>query len=160
MKRCGGSFKGLIGECMLKLTRNDLVITKFFNKQKYLSVFDNYLSDKQKQFLLENWYSVDGIELQFDSGYKQIILFEIKTRNRYYPDKKFKPKMTLRTHEIYNKSREFGFMPVIATVWLEENWNFDIELTEFDEKYYCIDKPKPYDSARGQTSLFPRHNLE
>jgi len=34
LKRGGGSFKGIIGECMFKLTNRTVVITRFFNKNK------------------------------------------------------------------------------------------------------------------------------
>lgn len=51
LKRGKGTYKGLIGECMFKLTRRYLVVTKFFNKNKYLSIFGEKFSKKEKDFI-------------------------------------------------------------------------------------------------------------
>lgn len=149
LKEGGGSFKGLIGECMFKLTNKEVVITKFFNKSKYFNTFGKYFTPEQHSFLENNWYSIDAIEVKFSNNVKNIILYEIKTRNKYNYELPFLPKMTLETHRIYHSAKSLGFVPKIAIVWLYDSWNYDIELKEFDEKEYSIDRPKQYDFRRG-----------
>ena len=61
LKDCGGTFKGLIGECMFKSYSKSLVLTRFFNKNKYLQIFGQYLTESQANFLSKNWYSLDAI---------------------------------------------------------------------------------------------------
>jgi len=150
LKDCGGTFKGLIGECMFKLTDKDIIITRFFNRLKYLEVFGKYLDKKQAIFISKNWYSLDAVKLSFVNGEKKIILYEVKTRNVYNRKIFSKPKMTLETHKLYNTAKSLGFVTKLATVWLHDCWIYDIEINELNKNLYCIDKPKKYDSVRGQ----------
>ncbi len=145
LKEGKGTFKGTIGECMFKLTNDKVVITKFFNKSKYFFIFGKYLNEKQSQFLQENWYSIDAIEILFIEGKPQAFLYEIKTRNKYARELSYKPKMTEASHALYNSSKEYGFIPKLVTVWLHDNWEYSIEIKDFHENLYCIDKPKKYD---------------
>lgn len=147
LKKGGGSFKGLIGECMFKLTNKNVVITRFFNKNKYFSIFSKYFNQEQLGFLQQNWFSIDAIDLIFVDGKKQIILYEIKTRNKYRKELYFKPKMTLETHNVYNQAKSLDFSTKIATVWLYDNWDYDVEIKDFNERDYYIDKPKLYDKG-------------
>jgi len=145
LKEGKGTFKGTIGECMFKLTNDKVVITKFFNKSKYFFIFGKYFDEKQLLFLQENWYSIDAIEIIFVEGKKQILLYEIKTRNRYRKELSYKPKMTEASHILYNSSKDYGFIPKLVTVWLHDSWEYDINIEDFHEELYCIDKPKKYD---------------
>jgi len=145
LKRCGGSFKGTIGECMFKLTNDKVIVTKFFNKNKFFSIFGNRISKDKHEFLVLNWYSIDGIE--FDNLNRNIILYEIKTKNEYKKKLHFKPKMTLSTHLLYNQAKNLGFVVKLVIVLLYENWDFGIRIEDFDESKYCIDKPKRWDKA-------------
>ncbi|MEK6900400.1 MAG: hypothetical protein AABX05_04725 [Nanoarchaeota archaeon] len=145
LKEAKGTFKGTIGECMFKLTNERVVITKFFNQNKYFFVFGKYFNEKQLKFLQENWYSLDAIEINFAQGKQQIFLYEIKTRNKYRRELGYKPKMTEASHILYNQSRDYGFIPKLVTVWLYDNWNYDLNIEDFHEELYCIDKPKKYD---------------
>ncbi len=142
LKEFYGSFKGIIGEYMFKLTNKRVVLTRFFNKPKYFLIFGKYLTREQNDFLRKNWYSIDAIEL---FG-RNPILYEVKTKNKYSTFLPFKPKMTQAAHEIYNHAKELGFIVKIALVELKDNWEYDVSILEFDKKYYCIDKPKTYDS--------------
>ncbi len=144
----GGSFKGIIGEYMFKLPNKNVVLTRFFNKPKYFSIFGKYFTPKQLSFLQENWYSIDAIDIVFNNGAKEVILYEIKTRNKYYSNLPFKPKMTLETHHLYHQAKQLQFITKIATIWLYDNWDYDIEISDFDERYYCVDRPKPYDKNK------------
>ena len=77
LKKGGGSFKGIIGECMFKLTNKNVVITTFFNKNKFIPIFGKYLTLEQQDFLRDNWHSVDAFELLFANGRKELVLYEI-----------------------------------------------------------------------------------
>jgi len=145
LKEGKGTFKGTIGECMFKLTNDKVVITKFFNKNKYFSIFGKYFEEKQLRFLQENWYSIDAIEIIFVEGKKHIFLYEIKTRNKYKKELSYKPKMTEASHILYNRSRDYGLIPKLVTVWLHENGEYSIDIEDFHKSLYCIDKPKKYD---------------
>ena len=145
LKKEGGTFKGLIGESMFKLTRKYAFLVRFHNKKKFFEIYENILSSEQKSFLDQNWYSLDSIEVIGN----EIFLYEIKTRNKYQKLIHFKPKMTLETHNLYNEAKKCGFLTKIATVWLLDDWNYNVEITDFEENFYCIDKPKRYDKVRG-----------
>lgn len=145
LKRGGGSFKGIIGECMFKLTNERVVITKFFRKDKYIPIFGKHFTPEQIEFLQNNWYSIDAIDILFSNGKKEIVLYEIKTRNRYNKELDFKPKMTQETHNLYHHAKTLNFSVKIVTVWLYDDWEYDLETKEFDAKDYYIDAPKRYD---------------
>lgn len=115
-----------------------------------MAIFGKYFSSEQIRFLNQNWYSFDAIDIQYSDGKKKIILYEVKTRNKYSVDLPYKPKMTLETHNLYHQAKELGLIPVIATVWLLDNWQYDLEIKDFNPQDYYIDSPKLYDKrARG-----------
>lgn len=149
LEKMGGSFKGTIAECMFKMTNSRVVITKFFNKEKYFAVFGKYFTFEQKEFLRNNWYSIDGIEIKFLEGKRRIILYEVKTKNAYYAGKeKWEPiKITTNTYYMYLKSRDLGFEPKLALVWILKDWKFDVKIKEFESVNWYIDKPKMYDKT-------------
>jgi len=140
LKEGGGTFKGLIGECLFKQTNEKVIVTKFFNKNNYFTIFGHLFNEQQKSFLSNNWYSIDAIDV-----FPELILYEVKTRNRYRIPLHFKPKMTLKTHNLYQQTKELGFKVLMVTVWLNENWDYDLEFLDFNESNYCIDQPKKYD---------------
>jgi|TARA_B100001971_G_C17941715_1_gene407991 hypothetical protein len=145
-KQGKGTYKGLIGECLFKLTRRYLILTTFFNKNKYLKIFGNKFSEQEKCFINQNWFSIDGIEFDYSKTPRKVILFEIKTKNYYLnPKPNWIPKMTLATHNMYNETLKVGLDVKIAIVWLYNNWDYDIEIKDFNQANYCIDKPKRYD---------------
>ena len=145
LKRYNGTFKGVIGECLFKNTNDNVIITKFFNKNKFFSKFDNIIGKEKRDFLFNNWFSIDAVE--FDKSSMKIVLYEIKTRNKYNKELHFKPKMTLATHKIYTEALRIGFIVKIATVWLCDNWDYNVVLSDFDDSQYCIDKPKKWDKC-------------
>ena len=141
-----GTYKGLIGECLFKLTKKYAVVTKFFNKNKYFQIFGEKFSEKEREFIDRNWFSIDAIDFDYIKNPRKVVLFEIKTKNKYNnPKPNWIPKMTLATHEMYKEALSIGFDVKVATVWLHENWNYEIELLDFASANYCIDKPKKYD---------------
>ncbi len=145
LKKGSGTFKGLIGESMFKLTRKSAFLVRFHSKKTFLEKYQGILSLEQKLFLNKNWYSLDSIEVVGN----KILLYEIKTRNKYHTPLYFKPKMTLETHYLYNEAKKLGFLTKMATVWLFDDWNYDVEINDLEENSYCIDKPKLYDKIRG-----------
>lgn len=145
LRKVGGSFKGIIGECMFKATRKYAIVTRFFGKTKFMTVFGKYFDSLQKEFLLKNWYSLDVVEIDYNSSSKRLIVYEVKTMNKYESGFNFKPKMTLETSKMYNSAKEMGFIVKLVIVHLYDNWDYDIEIKEFDENNYCIDQPKLYD---------------
>lgn len=151
LKRGKGTYKGLVGECLFKLTRKYLIVTKFFNKNKYFDIFSNKLSKEEKDFLDKNWFSIDAIEFDYLKKPRKIVLFEIKTFNDYgdytIRESNWLPKMTLATSDIYKEALRKGFDVKVAIVWLKENWDYDVEIVDFDKFKYVIDKPKRYDKS-------------
>lgn len=145
LRENNGTFKGIIGECLFKDTDEKVILTKFFSKTKFRDLFQKQISKEKLDFLINNWHSIDALKLDKDN--KKIILFEVKIRNKYSKELKFKPKMTLSTHELYNHAKEMGFVVKLATIWLFYNWKYDVEITEFNSSNYYIDKPKKYDKS-------------
>ena len=146
LKKMYGSFKGVIGEYMFKLTNKKAVLTRFHGLNKYFQMYSRHFTPSQIRFLKGNWYSIDAIEIAFDNG-KMPTIYEIKTKNKYRKFLLFKPKITLASYEVYTKAKNLGFVVKLAIVELAENWEYDVTILDFDRKYLCIDKPKQYDNS-------------
>jgi hypothetical protein len=146
LKEGKGTYKGLIGECMFKLTKPHAIVTKFFNKRKYSEIFGGKFSEFEKEFVDKNWFSIDAIEFDYSIKPRRIVLYEIKTVNEYKnPSPNWGIKMTLSTHQTYNEALKLGFDVKFAIVHLLDNWNYNIEIIDFNKSEYYIDKPKLYD---------------
>jgi len=146
LKRGGGTFKGLIGECMFKLTRKNLILTRFFNKNKYLNIFGDRLTEEQYTFLDNNWYSLDAIEVDYSIKPYKFVIFEVKTINYLYNPKSYwKLLMTENTYELYRKALKLNFDVKVATIILFDNWNYEVDIIDFDQADFSISKPKKYD---------------
>ncbi len=141
LKNLGGTFKGTIGECMFKLTRRNLFLTRFHPKNYVMLYTGNFLNNVQISFLKENYYSVDAIEVIN----RNVVLFEIKTRNRYSSPVKYAPKITRATVDLYKKAILFGFNVKTAYIWLENDWEYSVEIKDFDELDFYVDRKKRYD---------------
>ena len=144
----GGTFKGIIGECMFKLANPKITLTAFYPKKRFIGYFSNSLTKEQIKFLNSHWGSIDAIDVKRIQNKNIFVLYEIKTRNRYKKDLHYKPKMTHATHIIYEYAKNLGFNISLVTIWLEHNWNYIIQLSEYNQKNYCIDKPKKYDNKK------------
>ena len=148
LKEATGTYKGLIGECLFKLTRRYAIITKFFNKKKYFSIFGDRLSEKEKEFIEKNWFSIDGIEFDYRFSPRKIVLFEVKTMNERYSSKPYwLPKITIAEKNMYEEAISLGFSVMVALVNLLDNWNYSVEIKNFEDVKFSIDKPKPYDKG-------------
>ena len=140
LKTSGGSYKGFAGEIMFKLTRKNAVLTRYWSRQKFMQLFRFRLTDEQTGFLYDNWYSIDCIEVT-----DRPTIYEIKTKNEYNTKIPFLQKITKNTVRIYEEAQKIGFNVVSATVFFKENWDYEVEESEFDSHKYYIDKPKRYD---------------
>lgn len=142
MKNFNGTFKGYIGECLLKLTDANLILTRYFWRKKYFELFGKYLTSEQQEFLDKNWYSIDGIKIT--KGKPE--LYEVKTRNKHIsPKPHWKTCFTESSLYVYKRAIELGFTVTVATIWLHNDWNFEIELEDLENADYHVSNPKPYD---------------
>lgn len=155
LKKANGTYKGLVGECMFKMSRKYAVINKYWNREKYFLKFAKYLIEKQIEFLIKNWYSLDAIEIMFSEDQKLVVLYEIKTKNAYSKELGFKPKITMSTVNLYKKAESLGFCVKIANVIFLDDWNYEIKMVDFLPGNYCIDKPKRYDKKSSYQDLGP-----
>lgn len=97
------------------------------------------ISEQQREFLGRNWYSIDAI------SWDGVQVIEVKTRNRYNVILPYKPKASLKSLQILLEAVNMGFKVFVATVWLEENWNYTLEVEPFDVNKLSVDRPKYYD---------------
>jgi len=146
VRRFNGTFKGLIAECMFKLTNERCVLTRFFNRNKYAKIFEKYYSQDQINFLMNNWYSIDALEIKFVEKKTQFLLYEIKAKNAYAG--KWPHKMTSSTVEMYKNAIALGFESKLVTVWFHDNWKFDVQIEDIEKANWTIDRPKLYDQKR------------
>ena len=146
LKEKTGTYKGLIGECLFKLTRHYLILTRYFNKNKYLTVLGDKLSKEEKEFIDKNWFSLDAIEFDYQQTPRKVVLFEIKTLNKQYnPNTFWLPKISSSEYNIYKEALTLGFDVMVAFVNLLDDWNYSVEIKNFDDVQFSIDKPKLYD---------------
>lgn len=138
---------------MFKLTDKDLVVTRFFNKSKWFGIFSKYLTADQREFLQKHWFSIDAVKVSFKEG-KEVNLYEIKTKNKYNNPRSFwRTKFTQSTVDVYTQALKRGFKVTVATVWLLDNWNYEIEMADFRNADYCVDRPKQYDLGNSAGAL-------
>lgn len=101
----------------------------------------------------ENWYSLDALEITYSQKSKErkVVLYEVKTRNRYTTSiltKNWKFRLfelTQNTKELYDEAKKLGMEVKVAIVWLLSNWNYDVEIKDLDEVGYIIREPRKYD---------------
>ncbi|MGM5483905.1 MAG: hypothetical protein ACQER9_03245 [Nanobdellota archaeon] len=145
-KLYGKTFKGLAGECMFQLTRSNLFLTRFFPKEFVLRKYGHLISDCQKKFIIENWLSFDAIEFG-----KNIVLYEIKTRNVEYQRAGHRLKLTQNCMNIYSEAEKINFKVKFAVVLLHDNWNYSVIIDNFNflkNKVWIYTKNK-YDKSNG-----------
>jgi hypothetical protein len=156
LKRGGGTYKGIVGECLFKLTRRYLILPKFFNKEKYFKIFGERLSKDEANFIDNNWHSLDAIEFDYTKNPRKVVLFEVKTLNDVYYHKlnglNRIPIFTDSSVKMYKGALQNGFDVRVAKVWLKDDWNYDVEIVDFDKCNYQIDSPKKYDK---NSATFP-----
>lgn len=151
LKKVSGSYKGWIGECLFKVTRKYVILTRFFSKNKYFKIFEDKLTNDEKQFLDKNWFSIDALEFDYTKLPRRLVLYEVKTLNDYFNSKlnglNRIPKITLNSYKMYTEALVRGFDVKVVFVWLRNSWNYDIEIFDFNKCKYYVDKPKLYDKV-------------
>ncbi len=114
------------------------------NKRKFFEIYKDYIDDSKMQFLMRNWYSIDGVK--YDKG--QVTIYKIKTRNAYKNKVPYKTKITRATVSIYSEAKKLGFDVKLVIVWLYRNWKFKVSVKDFNVDYFWVDKPKKYDNKQ------------
>lgn len=151
LKKFGGTYKGIVGECMFKLTRKYLILTKFFNKNKYFHIFGSRLSPEEKSFLDLNWFSIDALEFDYSKKPRKIVLFEIKSLNDFFYNDlngiNRIPQFSRNSYQMYKKALEKGFDVKVAIVWLKDNWDYEVEIIDFDKCESIITEERRYDKV-------------
>jgi|GEM_PF-2036367 len=89
------------------------------------------LPDKIKDFLKENWFSIDSFRFRIKNKKEiNLELFEIKLRS-YYPNLRREAyiiDMTSNELEIYKKAIKMGFNVFVVVVWLYDDWRYDLSI--------------------------------
>jgi hypothetical protein len=134
---------------MFKTTRDRLVLPKYWNKEKYFRIFGKYLTRAQETFVRENWFSLDGLEIEATRERTTVTIYEIKTGTDYQQNMRFKPKMTASTAQLYAEAQRRGFLVRFAVVRFYTDWHFGVEIKDYDPAHYCVDAPKRYDKRPG-----------
>ncbi len=144
LKRKGGTFKGLAGECMFKLSRGNVLLTRFHSRKKELEWMSKYLTKEQADFLFRYWYSLDALNIEKDEkGMYLCHLYEVKMRN----DTSWKKLcITKSSFRLYLEAIKLGFKISQAEVILFHNWNYEVVLSRFDPGSYHISARKIYDN--------------
>src|SRR3989344_5898268 len=101
LKKMCGTFKGYIGECMFQLSQKNVILPRYFSKDKFFLFFGNCLDEKKKEFIEQNYFSIDGIKI-IKLPVPQICLYEVKTKNKF-SDQAYGLKMTSHCQEIYSE---------------------------------------------------------
>lgn len=140
-KRIKRTGKGIMGECMFQSTRKNCFMTRFIPLSFIFRKFGELLSAEQKHFLEENWLSFDAIEFG-----KSIVLYEVKTKN--FENKSYRFCITENTVAILEKAKKLGFDTKIALVFLQDNWMFSVQFTDFNKREFWIHTNNAYDKKK------------
>lgn len=143
LRNFNGTFKGNIAECMFKLTRKNLFLTRFHAQWRVLNAISRYLENSQICFLRHYWFSIDSIEIENFMP----VLYEIKAKNRYRKSCFEKPKLTFSTVRLYKKALSLGFKVRLTNVVFHENWNYAIDIKDFSESNFIVDGKRKYDKT-------------
>ena len=143
-----GSYKGYAGECMFKLTKTNAIIPRFSSLRKHLFIFGKKYTQKQYEFIQKNWWSIDSFEMVQEGKNEVLTMYKIKTRNSYKQKIWNPPKMTKYCHEMYSEAEKLGFRVKMATVWLDDNWEYRVVIEDFGKSEYYIDDQKRYDNSK------------
>lgn len=120
LKRCNGTYKCLIGQCMFKLSRQNACLTRFWNRHRYVDTFRRYLTKKQIDFLKYNWTLINSIEF---ISHKPFLFEIINKQDSCIEESKVK---------MYGNAKDLGFKVYVAEVIFLDNWNYEVELKRFD----------------------------
>lgn len=146
VKHIRGTQKGMIGECMFKATRRYAVSTKLVPKNHYIPFLTGRIPEHQIDFLRKNWLSLDCIELIYNQGKINLVLYEVKTKN-YIENRPAHWKHCISQSEvnIYEEAKKLDINVKIAFVNLYENWEYDVKMEPFSIDVFHISVPRKYD---------------
>lgn len=147
LKAMGGTYKGLIGEYMFKLTRKWAVLNKCWKPDRYLLTFSKYYNTEQINFIRNNWHSLDSLEITYKKGFKENRLYEIKTKNMYRKLMFKKHKITRAALDMYIQAQKMGFSVYLAEVFFLDDWNYHVKIKPFAGDLFFVDEMKKYDKA-------------
>ncbi len=127
---------------MFRIVNNQAIINRFFDKRRCLEYFSQYLTQEQFNFLYEKWSSIDAFEV--DKNNQKIILYEIKIRAEEYKNMNYALRLSPRIVEIYKEAPTLNFTTKLAIVWFSSNWEYYVEIKDFDQGNYYIDYSQNY----------------
>ena len=135
VRMIGGSYKGIIGEAVFAATFTEYILTRFHPKNRYLAKLK--ITRDQQSFLDKHWYSVDAVSTQ-EPHIVEVKIWSQKSRKHRY-----KPRASLKTIELMERSRDVGFRPFLAFITLRDNWIVDVILQD-----WCVSDVTPTDFRR------------
>jgi hypothetical protein len=135
VRMIGGSYKGLIGEAVFAATFTEYILTRFHPKNRYLTKLT--ITRDQASFLDKHWYSIDAVST------REPCIVEVKIWSQKSRKHRYKPRASLKTIEVMERSRDFGFRPLLAFITLRDDWVVDIILQD-----WCTDDVTPTDFRR------------
>jgi len=93
------------------------------------------LPKNAKNFLKKNWFSIDSFRFKSnDYKFSNLELFEIKLRS-YYPNLRREAyiiDMTSNEVKIYKEAIKNGFDVFVVTIWLYDDWKYDVVIKNFN----------------------------
>ncbi len=132
----GGSYKGLIGECLFKFSHKYAVLTQLANPATYFDKRPYTLSETTKRFLIDNWTRIDAIEVLLDASMniREVNIYEVKTQN-YDREKAFsymRPSVSFNVDAVFRAAARYGINAHLAKVFLLNDWSFDITISPYN----------------------------
>lgn len=140
LRKSKGTFKGLISECMFKLTEDKAILTSFMTFNRFRSLYP-IIPEEKLTFLKKHWRTIDALEVFRN----KIVLYEIKSQNYYTKYIPPKPKATKAQIDCYEKAMKLGFEVIFARVFYFDDWKFSVKKEPFRSCIFSIDRPKKYD---------------
>ncbi|MBW3004135.1 hypothetical protein KY337_06255 [Candidatus Woesearchaeota archaeon] len=104
------------------------------------------LPDDILKFLRKNWFHFDVISLA-----DPIRLYEVKTRKKFnfrLGPLYSREKITKESYDAYMQAKELGIDSKVVIVRLLKDWQYTVEIKEFEELRWWIDKRKKLYSGR------------
>ena len=148
-----GIYKGRVGECMAKLVDPGIVLTCMAGSEKYLAACQNNITTEHYSFLRKHWTSIDAVRRGPDNT---IIIYEIKLRVKYRKMKpEWKTNITWSSYNVYKEAIKLGLAVKILTIWMLDDWDYEIEIRNFKYADYTVSKPREFDWYRREK---PRGN--
>jgi hypothetical protein len=94
-----------------------------------------------KQFLRENWYSIDLFSFELkDYVVQNLIILEVKARNHNpNPANIWTPKLTSNCYNIYKTAQRQGYVVKYVEVIFYYNWEYEVKCSDLNLSAFTID---------------------